>query len=108
MTLTLGETIVIFALGACGVYLFQALRIRELALQAARRACRDAGVQLLDQTVSIKRLSLSRDPRGRWRVWRQYQFEYSVEGYERECGHVIMLGHRLQGLVMSEHSAHYH
>jgi hypothetical protein len=108
MTLTLGEIVVIIILGSYGIYLFQALRIRELALLAARRACRDAGVQLLDQTVSIKRLSLSRDQRGRWRVWRQYQFEYSVEGYERELGNVIMLGHQLQGLVMAEPSVHYH
>lgn len=106
MTLTLGETLVIFGFGAYAVYLFQALRIRELALIAARRACNDRGVQLLDQTVSIKRLSMSRDDQGRWRVWRQYQFEYSEEGFEREHGNVIMLGNRVHGLVMSEPTMH--
>ena len=102
MTLTLGETLIIFVIGGYGVYLFKALRVRELALFAARRACQEADVQLLDQTVSVKRISLSRDQQGRWRVWRQYQFEYSVEGYERQRGHVIMLGQRIHGLVMAE------
>jgi hypothetical protein len=108
VSLTLTETIVILVLGAYGLYVFQALRIRELALLAARRACREAGVQLLDETVSVKRLSLSRDQRGRWRVWRQYQFEYSIEGYERETGHVIMLGNQLRGLVMAERPVVHH
>ena len=106
MTLTLGEIVVIFLIGGYGLYLFQALRIKELALAAARRACQQRGVQLLDQTVSIKRISMSRDEQGRWRVWRQYHFEYSVEGLERERGHVIMLGNRLHGLVMSEPTLH--
>jgi hypothetical protein len=106
MTLTLGEILVIFAVGSYAVYLFKALRVRELALIAARRACEQRGVQLLDQTVSIRRLSMSRDELGRWRVWRQYQFEYSVEGYERERGNVIMLGNRVHGLVMSEQTLH--
>ena len=102
MTLTLGDTVIMLLVGGYGVYFFQALRVRELALIAARRACSEAGVQLLDETVSVKKLSMSRDPEGRWRVWRQYQFEYSIEGYERERGHVIMLGNRLHGLVMAE------
>ena len=106
MTLNLGEILVILVIGGYGVYLFQALRIKELALAAARRACQQRGVQLLDQTVSIKRISMSRDEQGRWRVWRQYHFEYSVEGLERERGHVIMLGNRLHGLVMSEPTLH--
>ena len=106
MSLDLGEVILILVLAAYAVYTFQALRIRELALQAARRSCDREGVQLLDQTVSMQRLSLSRDATGSWRVWRQYRFEYTVDGAERERGNVIMLGNRLQALVMAEHTLH--
>jgi hypothetical protein len=102
MTLSLFDVFLILGLGGYAVYMFQGLRIRELALEAARRACRDAEVQLLDETVSVKHLSLSRDSNGRWRIWRQYRFEYSIEGDERQRGHVIMLGDRLQALVMAE------
>ncbi len=106
MTLSLGEIAVGLLMAAYGVYLFQALRVRELALQAARRSCHRDGVQLLDETVSIRRMSLSRDERGNWRIWRQYHFEYSIEGVERERGHVIMLGNRLQALIMAERTLH--
>ena len=102
MTFSLGEVLALLAFVAYAVYFLNALRVRELALQAARRACKDSEVQLLDETVSIRRISLSRDPEGRWRVWRQYRFEYSFDGVEREAGSVIMLGFRLQALVMAE------
>ncbi len=106
MNLELGEVVLILVLAAYCVYVFQALRVRELALQAARRNCDREGVQLLDQTVSMQRMSLSRDANGNWRVWRQFRFEYTVDGEERERGHVIMLGNRLQALVMAEHTLH--
>ncbi|MCZ6828144.1 MAG: DUF3301 domain-containing protein [Gammaproteobacteria bacterium] len=106
MILDLGEVVLILVLAAYAAYLFQALRVRELALQAARRSCEREGVQLLDQSVSIQRLSVSRDAGGKWRVWRQYRFEYTVDGQERERGNVIMLGNRLQALVMAEHTLH--
>ncbi len=106
MTLTLGQVAVGLLLVAFAVYLFQSMRVRELALQAARRSCHSDGVQLLDETVSIRRMSLSRDERGNWHIWRQYHFEYSVEGVERERGHVIMLGNQLQALVMTERTLH--
>jgi hypothetical protein len=102
MFLSLGEVVVFLCLVGYGVYLFQALRVRELALQAARRACEQDSVQLLDQTVSMRRISLSRDQAGRWRIWRQYHFEYSIDGLEREHGNVIMLGNRMQALVMAD------
>ena len=102
MPLGLGEFILFAALAGSGLYLLQAQRVRELALQAARRACRLEGVQLLDETVSLRRLSLSRDRAGRWRVWRQYRFEYTADGCDRRAGRVTMLGARLQGLVASE------
>ncbi len=106
MSLSLGEVILILLMGVYGIYLFQALRVRELALVAARRACQQEGVQLLDESVSMRRISLSRDGDGRWRIWRQYRFEYSIEGTERQSGHVIMLGNRLQALVVSEPVLH--
>lgn len=102
MTLSLLDVVLLLGLGGYGTYLYQSFRVRELALAAARQACREAGVQLLDETVMVQRLSASRDGNGYWRLWRQYRFEYSIDGYERERGHVIMLGHRVQALVMAD------
>lgn len=106
MTLTLGEIVVLLLCLAAVIYVFSGIRVRELALSAARRACEQDSVQLLDQSVSVSRVSLSRDASGRWRMWRQFRFEYSVDGEQRRQGHVIMLGYRIQGLVMGEHTLH--
>ena len=106
MSLSIGEVVLFLLLVGLAVYQFQSLRVRELALQAARRACQQQGVQLLDQTVSLQRVSLSRDQKGYWRVWRQYRFEYSIEGVEREYGNIIMLGHRVEALVVAEPTLH--
>ena len=73
-----------------------------------RRACASEDIQLLDQTVSLKRVSLSRDPEGKWRVWRQYRFDYSYDGVERRQGFVIMLGKKLQAVVVSEPTVTLH
>lgn len=99
---TLGEILAVFFFGALCLYFLGAIRVRELAVQAVGRASRQDDFQLLDQTVHIRRISLSRDDTGRWRVWRQYRFDYSYDGVERRQGNVIMLGKHLQAVVVSE------
>ena len=102
MYLSLGELLVLFLFGGAAVFFLSAIRIRELALQAVQRASKQDDFQLLDQSVHIQRLSLSRDSDGRWRVWRQYRFDYCFAGVVRQQGHVIMLGKRMQALVVAE------
>ena len=102
MTLTLFDLVFVAAVGCAAWYIFSGMRVRELAIQAARRSTEMSDLQLLDQSVSAGRVSLSRDTDGRWRVWRQYRFEYSRDGISREKGQIIMLGQRLQAVVVSE------
>lgn len=102
MTLSIYDLLFVVAMGLGGWYWFSSTRVRELAVDAARRATQSADVQLLDQTVALARVSMSRDSGGQWRLWRQYRFEYSREGVERETGHIIMLGRRLQAVVIAE------
>lgn len=89
-------------IAAVCLYFFAATRVRELALQQVARASQRDDFQLLDQSVHIQRVSLSRDQHGRWHIWRQYRFDYSLDGVERRQGHVIMLGKKLQAVVVSE------
>lgn len=102
MSFSLIDIGIILLVGAVGLYFMSAIRVRELALQAVARAGRQDDYQLLDQSVHIQRLSMSRDGDGRWRVWRQYRFDYSYDGVQRQQGHVIMLGKRLQAIVVSD------
>ncbi len=108
MYLTLGEVITLLAFGLLCMYFLAAVRVRELALQAVGRASKNDEFQLLDQSVHIRRISLSRDDRGRWHIWRQYRFDYTYEGVERRQGFVIMLGKQLQSIVVSERAPTLH
>ena len=51
---------------------------------------------------------MSRDRDGRWRVWRQYRFDYSLDGVARRQGFVVMLGRELQSVVVAERNATLH
>lgn len=102
MYFTLGDVVALFALAMLCLHFLGALRVRELALQAVIRASERDDFQLLDQSVHIQRLSMSRDSAKRWRIWRQYRFDYSYDGVERRQGFVIMLGKQLQSVVVSE------
>ncbi len=77
------------------LYWQSSVRCKELAVKGAKRECDIADVQLLDQTVAQIRLSFSRDHQDRWRVWREYRFDYSHDGVDRFEGRIVMLGQRV-------------
>jgi hypothetical protein len=72
-----------------------ALRARELAMRFGRALCQEAGVQMLDQTVSLKRLRIARRD-GLPTFVRRYGFEVSLDGSDRHRGHLDLGGHRLE------------
>jgi hypothetical protein len=74
------------------------LTARETAVSAARAACNDEGLMLLDDTVAITHLTLARDDDGRVKLQRAYDFEYSDTGNNRLQGGVVLLGHRVRVL----------
>lgn len=88
-------TLILMLLAGAAVALwFDALAARELAGSCARRLCRDAGVQLLDQTVVLRRLGLARKD-GRLCLRRSYAFEVSFDGTDRHAGSINMLGRKV-------------
>ena len=89
------ELLLIVAVTAAVLYWLSASRCKDLAIATARRECKLHEIQLLDQTVHQHHLSMSRDEAGTWRVWRQYNFEYSDNGVDRLKGTLVMLGTRV-------------
>jgi hypothetical protein len=73
---------------ACAVLAWQALRsMHERALAIAVRSCRDAGLQLLDATVALQRIRLSRvDGQIGWQL--DYGFDVSADGQQRRTGRI--------------------
>lgn len=108
MNFTLSDVVLLMGLGLLCLHFLAAVRVRELAVQAVARASQRDDFQLLDQSVHMQRMSMSRDDSGRWRLWRQYRFDYSYDGVERRQGYVIMLGKQLQSLVVSERAPTLH
>ncbi len=82
-----------------GWLVLDAMRAREQAIQIATRACSEREVQLLDQTVTLDRVGLCWSAEG-LRLRRSYRFEYSEDGDSRHCGHLLLLGSRLEELSM--------
>jgi hypothetical protein len=105
---SLGNVLALLGLILLCLHFLSAVRVRELAVQAVGRASTEADFQLLDQSVHIQRMSMSRDETGRWRIWRQYRFDYSYDGTERRQGFVIMLGQQLQSIVVAERAPTLH
>ncbi len=88
-----GPEITIIVLLAAGVWLWLgSLRVREVAVKAARAACQAEGCQFLDETVSIAGINLTRDDNGQLALRRTYAFEYSDTGDNRCPGSIVMLG----------------
>jgi hypothetical protein len=68
----------------------------EIARFYGQRACDDAGVQWLDQTVMLESLTLRRAHDGRVRIARRYRFDYSINGHDRRPARLALLGRELQ------------
>ena len=90
--------IVIAAFG--GWFLFDAWRAREYAVRVAREACRERGLQLLDDTVQGVRTRFARDTEGLTRFRRTYVFEFSDDRVTRRSGSLVMLGAQLESFQL--------
>jgi hypothetical protein len=86
------ESLSILVLGALAWLWYDSLTAREAGVREARSACADEGLQLLDDTVAIRRLRLERDDAGRIGLQRTYAFEYSDTGDNRQQGSVTLFG----------------
>jgi hypothetical protein len=89
------ETISIIVLLAAGWFWLDSFKAREAGLRAARAACAEDQLLLLDDTVALDSLRPARDEAGRLRLRRIYDFEYSDTGDNRRRGSVTLLGDEL-------------
>lgn len=92
--------IVLAVLGALLWFWMDSLRAREVALVAGARACADINTQFLDQSVSVARLRLARSFNGQLVFRRTFSFEFSGSGADRHAGEVIVLGRRVESVLL--------
>lgn len=84
---------------------YHVLRLRERATAHARRLCEQHGVQLLDDSVALHRLRVNWR-RGALQVMREYGFETSRGGDDRQPAIITLLGDRIVGESMPARDDH--
>jgi hypothetical protein len=84
--------------GLAGTWLVLS-RARDRAVQEARWRCQQHGLQLLDETVGLSGVRLRRFHERRV-LERRYSFEVSIDGDDREAGHLWMVGNVLTALIL--------
>ena len=89
-------------LAAC-YYWWQAHGMKERALGATRKHCREMDLDLLDDTVVLRGFWLKRDGTGRLRMWRSYLFEFSTTGEQRYQGRIVLLGDGVESIHLQPH-----
>lgn len=78
---------------------YHVLRLRERVIAHARKLCAQYGVQLLDDSVALHRLRIKRQ-RGALQVIREYRFETSCGGNDRQSASITLHGDRIVGTGM--------
>ena len=94
------EIFMILLFTAGFLYWQSAQKVREIALAATIRHCRDMELQMLDGYIAFSAFSLKRDKRGSAHIARIYQFEFSSTGAERYNGKIQMLGRRVESIQL--------
>jgi hypothetical protein len=90
------EILLLAGLGAIGWYWYAGMQVREQAVAVGRRACHDAGLQFLDDSVALSRTRFARNSQGQLQFQRDYRFEFSDTGNNRRPGVVRMLGEHVE------------
>ena len=97
---SLFEALLMAGIVALAWFWYDSRRAAELAIKLCQRACRDMNLQLLDETVAVAGLGLSRDQDGRLKILRRFRFQFSVNGVDRHAGRATMLGTHMESVQL--------
>jgi len=95
--LTLGNIFVLMLLATGAAWLWHNHGLRERALARVKQHCAKLEIELLDGNVALKKIGFIKDAKGRRRLARVYNFEFTVTGENRHNGTITQFG---------AHSAH--
>lgn len=75
---------------------------RDRALAALRRVSRELSLQVLDDSLVLRGLRLTRDAAGRRQVLRIYRFDFTVDGRSRHSGDLALAGRSPQWALLRQ------
>ncbi len=102
----INSLLLLLLLGVAGYYIRNALQLKEAAQRLVEAHCEQAGVQLLDSMIYLRGLGLARNSRGRICLKREFQFEFTVTGGDRNQGWIRVVGGRPVSIELSPHRFH--
>ena len=85
----------LFILGLVVIIWLESLKVREFVIARCQLVCKEAKLQLLDQTVALVALSVRRSVDGALKIHREYKFEVSADGVTRYAGFVNLMGKQI-------------
>ncbi|MDB9906030.1 DUF3301 domain-containing protein [Oceanospirillaceae bacterium] len=88
------------------IYWWDTSAVKDRARLAAKQQCELQDLQLLDDTVALKKTRLKRDRRGHISFLRQFTFEFSSDGEQRTQGELHLLGKKMTHLHLEVHRIH--
>lgn len=77
--------------GVAGWLWYDTRGVSEIAHRVCKTMCMELNLQMLDGTVSLRKIWLGRNPMGQLRIRRFYSFDYSGTGYDRRTGILVLL-----------------
>lgn len=98
----MGTLITLLILAGIVWFWLDSTRSKEIAVQASVQACREIGVQFLDQTVSLSKMKPVRNAKGRLTFMRIYSFDFSLNGAERLQGRAVMYGQTVKQIHLDQ------
>ena len=85
-------------------YWWDTVGAKEVARRAGLKACNNADVQFLDDTVAKQKIWLKRNERGHLTLCRYYTFEFTHLGDQRYQGHIRLQGKRVNDIQMETYN----
>jgi hypothetical protein len=101
--LTLTDLVVIALAALAANHWWRARGFKSQALELAWKRCQLLQLQLLDQSVVLKKIRLQRGESGSLQWRRTYDFEFSSTGTDRYRGTLVLAGARLLSIEMEPH-----
>ncbi len=94
----------IIALGLLAYYWSFTQKLKYLAILGAKRRCQEAGVQFLDHTVVFNQHLWLKNSDGKWRLQREYLFDFSSTGEQRYQGKIILQSQHIVAVDLGAYS----
>jgi len=96
----------LLVLVAALAYWWDTSAAKDRARILAKQECESQNLQLLDDTVALKKTRLKRTNNGHILLMRHFNFEFSSDGEQRTQGELHLHGKKLTHLHLDVHRIH--